>query len=239
MEHFESNSDPLDVGWPLSITASEDDAVLAVRYAKDQETWGARVRLVVEQQAVRVLSAGGGRSVRQIAKALGMSVGNVHRYGQAGTGVAAVAAPGSDAEARRSRETIRTAWGQVTDPEPPKDPTIRRQPAVAVSAHDFVFLTEMAAEAMARVTAGMIEHSGKFLAPGDPLGTILCLAWRGDSVYASLAFGAYFRALQDECDRRELECPTRERVVRTIELFTLNPDRFPDVDVSALVASLR
>lgn len=211
----------------------------AVRYAKDQETWGARVRLIVERQAVRVLSSRGDRSVRQIAKALGMSVGNVHRYRQEDPGVAAAAGPGSDVEARRARETIRTAWGQVTDPEPPKDPAIRRQPAVAVAAHDFVFLTEMAAEAMAGVTAGMIDHSGKFLQPGDPLGTILCLAWRGDPVYASLAFDSYFRALQDECDRREIECPSRERVVRTIELFTLNPERFPDVDVAALVASLR
>lgn len=85
----------------------------------------------------------------------------------------------------------------------------------------------------------MMEHASKFLQPGDPLGTILCLAWRGDPGYARLAFGAYFRELQQECDRRGLECPTRERVLRTIELFTLNPARFPDIDVSALAASLR
>lgn len=110
---------------------------------------------------------------------------------------------------------------------------------MAVARDHFLFLTEMAAEGMAHNTADMMEHASKFLQPGDPLGTILCLAWRGDPGYARLAFGAYFRELQQECDRRGLECPTRERVLRTIELFTLNPARFPDIDVSALAASLR
>lgn len=233
MEHSGTSADPLSLDWPLTRSATEADAEAAAQYAKTQESWTARLRLVIEQQAVRVLSHAG-LSVRKIARTLNMSIGNVHRYRQADA-----PAPESADEARWARESVRTAWGQVVDEEVPVDPNARRQPAVAVARDHFLFLSEMAAEGMAHNTADMMEHASKFLQPGDPLGTILCLAWRGDPGYARLAFGAYFRELQQECDRRGLECPTRERVLRTIELFTLNPARFPDIDVSALAASLR
>lgn len=49
---------------------------------------------------------------------------------------------------------------------------------------------------------------------------------------------AYVGQLREACDAHEIEAPSLTKVLTSVTIFTLNPDRFPDVDMAAMERAL-
>ena len=107
---------------------------------------------------------------------------------------------------------------------------------VTISAEHYRFLAEAAAEAEGVIT-GRTYDEHDILHPGDPLGTILCEAWRVEPWRASTVMVAYMSGLRKECDRRQVTPPTFARVLKGLPM-ALNTTRYPDVDTAALIRQL-
>jgi hypothetical protein len=107
---------------------------------------------------------------------------------------------------------------------------------VTIPADHYRFLSDAAAEAEGVIT-GRTYDEHDILHPGDPLGTILCEAWRVDPWRASTVMVAYMSGLHQECDRRGITPPPFARVLKGLPM-ALNTTRYPDVDATAMTRQL-
>lgn len=99
-------------------------------------------------------------------------------------------------------------------------------------------LVENTAEHHGEISGRSIDNAGDFFHPGDPLGQLLCDVWMVRPDSAGLTLAAYMAALDKECDRRGIERPGFEAVIDALPM-AINTNRYPDVDVAKLIATVR
>jgi hypothetical protein len=98
-------------------------------------------------------------------------------------------------------------------------------------------LAEAAAQREGYLSARRVIAGKTFHQSNDFFGTILCETWLIDPNLIGNIGGAYVRTLRSECAAEDVTPPTVDEVLETIPR-AINDERFPSVDVDALMRAL-
>nr|WP_176704853.1 hypothetical protein [Arthrobacter sp.] len=107
-----------------------------------------------------------------------------------------------------------------------------------ISLDHYLTLLEMSAESAGRTMAQQVVRTGRFIHPGDPMGSLLAHAWEVDRNLPVFGMKAFLRALRTSLDEGEVESPSVDEVLASLPL-AINTARFNEVDVDVLIADLR
>jgi hypothetical protein len=102
-----------------------------------------------------------------------------------------------------------------------------------ISFQHYVMLEDLAARQEGIISARSLHQFGDFGHPGDPIGKIVCEAWRIDPTRPSVALTAYMSELRTECKLLGIIAPTLAEVL-TLLPQAINSDRYPDLDLTAM-----